>query len=412
MSDVRDYVRWRGDLSFTQDPIHPADILTFCELSYIHFDHLLEDPDTPVELADAGEVFLQRPDVEEKIRSKYDPELLRLAADSRRFGQTRLCGYRDLLDPDRDTQFAAVTFLLDDGTAVITFRGTDSTVVGWKEDFNMSFQQSVPAQRLAQQYVRQVGLCFPGKIVICGHSKGGNMAVFSAARSSPMLQQQIQAVYNLDGPGFSDYLMGDPGYKTMVPRIHTFVPQSSIIGMLMDHEEPYTIIKSKQIGVLQHDIFNWEVMGPEFIPMEEITADSRFLNETIRNWAASLSNQQRNQIVDAMFDLLAQGNVEDAGEIFTARNLKNYVKILSGDEEKRKLLSDGFLVFMDAAKQTMTAVSQQKALESTPRKKGLLQKLADTTRIQAETLRLQAEALRQQSESRKAAQNEEKQLPE
>lgn len=273
---------------------------------------------------------------------------------------------------EQDTQFFAMTFLLDDGSAMVTFRGTDSSVVGWKEDFNMSFQQTVPSQLLAQQYLRQISYEHAGPIRVCGHSKGGNMAVFSAARSAPGLQKRILDVYNNDGPGFSDYLMGDPGYKAVVPIIHTFVPQSSIIGMLMDHEEPYTIIKSRQIGLMQHDVYNWEIMGPDFVPMEEITADSRFLNETIRKWYASMDNLQRNQVVDAVFGMLEQGNVEDAGEILSPKNIRSYVKILGANQEMRKTIAGEIGGFLEAAKLTMTQVSQQKELES-PRKN--LQKL-------------------------------------
>ena len=369
MSDIRDYICWRGDLTFTQDPFNPVDGLTFSALSYIRFESVLKPGDKPRFLRDVARDFLEQENSEDLIRSKNDPELLALASDSQRFGSCRISDFRSITDRDQDTQFFAMTFLPDDGSAVIVFRGTDFTVVGWKEDFNMSFQQTVPAQMLALQYVRETAYSHPGPIRICGHSKGGNMAVFAAARSAPGLQQRILDVYNNDGPGFSEYMMGDPGYKAIVPVIHTFVPQSSIIGMLMDHEEPYTIIKSRPIGLMQHDVYNWEVKGPGFVPMEEITADSRFLNATIRNWAASMDNQQRNQVVDAVFGLLEQGNVEDATDILNIRNLRNYVKILGANEEMRKTIGSEIQGFLEAARQTMLQVAQQKELEA-PRPSG------------------------------------------
>ena len=364
MSDIRDYVRWRGDLRFQQDPVHPVDALVFSALSYIRMEEVLKEEEGPRLLRDLGRELLEREDLSDLIRSKNDPDLLALASDSNRFGACQVLRCRSLLDPAQDTQFFAVTFLLDDGSAMIAFRGTDFTVVGWKEDFNMSFQQTVPAQELALDYVREVSFSLPGPIRICGHSKGGNLAVFSAARSSPMLQQRIQAVYNNDGPGFSDYLMGDPGYKAIVPVIHTFVPQSSIIGMLMDHEEPYTIIKSRQIGLMQHDVYNWEIHGPRFVPMEEITADSRFLNETIRKWYASMDNAQRNQVVDTVFGLFEEGQVADATEILSPRNIHRYVNILGANENMRKTLSGELQSFLEAARETMTQVAQQKELDS------------------------------------------------
>ena len=348
MADVRDYLKWRGDLPFCRDPINRVDALVFCALSYIHFDELAVDGIT---LEEAAEQFLQLENMEGRIRSRLDPELLELAGKSRRFGTAKLFHYRSRLVREEDTQFAAVTFLTEDGTAFITFRGTDSTITGWKEDFNMSFQQTVPSQRLALEYTREVALLHDGPILLGGHSKGGNMAVFAGARSSPMIQEQILAVYNNDGPGFSDYMMGDPGYLAMVPKIHTFVPQSSIIGMLMDHEEPYTIIRSKQLGLLQHDVYNWEIQGPDFLPMEEITTDSRFLNLAIRNWAASLSNQQRNQIVDAFFGVLESGE-DSTDAIFHPRSIVGYLKTLGADEETRKLLTGEFQNIVEIVRKT------------------------------------------------------------
>ena len=361
MSDVLDYLRWRGDLPFTRDPVNPVDALIFCALSYLHYEELTQDGET---LRQAAERFFALEDVSDRIRSKNDPELLALAAESERFGTAQLYFYRSLLIREEDTQFAAVTFLLEDGSAFLAFRGTDSTITGWKEDFNMSFQQTVPAQRLALDYTREAALALDGPIYLGGHSKGGNLAVFAAARCGPMVQQRIRGIYNNDGPGFSEYLMGDPGYLAMVPKIHTYVPQSSIIGMLMDHEEPYTIIRSKQIGLLQHEIYNWEVMGPGFLPMKEITAESRFMNLAIRNWAAGLSNQERNQIVDAFFDVLDTGNPEDSTDaLLHPRSIYSYIKTLGANEETRKLLTEEFQNLLEVIWKTRAQFFDQREKE-------------------------------------------------
>ena len=322
MANILDYIQWRGDLTFTQDPPNAVDALIFSALSYIHYGCRAEaQPQTPVTLREAAEDFFSLEDADDRIRVKNDLVILRMAAASLRFGQTKLCMYRDLLIPEQETQFAAMTFLLDDGSMFLAFRGTDSTLVGWKEDFNMTFQQSVPAQRLAQEYVRQVALEYGAPMRLGGHSKGGNMAVFAAARSSPMLQQRILEVYNNDGPGFTKYLMGDPGYLAMVPRIKTFLPQSSVIGMLLDHEEPYTVIRSKNVGLMQHDLYSWELMGREFITMDGLTESSHFLDATIKNWFAEMTNQERNQLVDAMFTLLGSSGADHAADLFQPKNI-------------------------------------------------------------------------------------------
>ena len=353
MANIFDYLKWRGDLSFSQDPPNEVDALVFSGLSYIRFGAVAEHyPQQPVSLKEAAEAFFALEGYETCCRVEKDLELLRAATQTRRFGEIKLCMYRDLLIPEQETQFAAMTFLLDDGSMFLSFRGTDNSLVGWKEDFNMTFQQTIPAQRLALQYVREVALEHYRPIRLGGHSKGGNLAVFAAARSSPMIQERIEEVFNNDGPGFTKYLMGDPGYVAMVPKIKTYVPQSSVIGMLLEHEEPYTVIRSKSIGLLQHDLYTWDVMGKDFILVEEITEGSQFVDATIKTWFAEMTNQEREQLVDVMFALLGSGGAENVYDLLHPKNIRTYIKTLSSDVNLRRVLSSEFTGLIEAARRT------------------------------------------------------------
>ncbi len=358
MANVFDYLKWRGDLTFSQDPPNAVDALIFSGLAYIRFCSGLDE--SPVSLKAASEAFFAQEDYASGCRVQKDIDLLRAAVETRRFGELSICMYRDLLIPEQETQFAAVTFLLDDGTMFLAFRGTDNSLVGWKEDFNMTFQQTIPAQRLALQYTREVALKILRPMRLGGHSKGGNLAVFAAARSSPSFQQQILEVYNHDGPGFTQYLMGDPGYKAMVPKIRTCVPQSSVIGMLLEHEEPYTVIRSKSIGLLQHDLYTWDVLGKEFIPVEEITENSQFLDATIKTWFADMTNQERSQLVDVLFALLGSGGAENVYDLLHPRNIKTYIKTLSSDMNLRRILSAEFSGLIEAARKTKVRFDEKR----------------------------------------------------
>lgn len=350
MANILDYLQWRGDLSFTQDPANAVDSMVFCVLSYIRFSGTKElEGNRSLTLKEAAAVFFQLPDCRFRCRGKTDLDVLAAAAKTGRFGNLRLTFYREEFVPEEDTQFAAETYLLDDGSAYVVFRGTDKTLVGWKEDFNMCFQQTVPSQRLAVEYVREIYSEYTLPMRLCGHSKGGNLAIFAAARSSPMIQESILEVYNNDGPGFTEYMMGDPGYLTMVPRIHTYVPQSSVVGMLMDREEPYTIVHSSQVGILQHDTYTWSVMGREPVLAHELTADAQFIRSTARNWLQETDLEERNQLVEALFTMLTYGNVERAPDIFQPKNWKNYLKLVGSDENIRKVLTGEFENFLEAA---------------------------------------------------------------
>lgn len=362
MAGILDYVAWRGDLSFSQDAFNAVDAVVFCALSYVRYTgRAASAPDVPIPLPEAAAEFLAQEDAAEHVRTKTDLDLLRLAAASRRFGGSLLCSYRNLFIPEQETQFAAMTFLLDDGTQALVFRGTDGTLVGWKEDFNMAFQQSVPAQRLALEYVREAALARSEPMRLVGHSKGGNLAVFAAARSSPMIQGRILDVYNNDGPGFTEYMMGDPGYLAVVDKIHTFVPQSSVIGMLLEHEEPYTVVHSKSVSVWQHDLYSWELMGNRLITLDSVTKDSVFVDATIKNWLASMTNQERNQFVDAVYSLVSAGGADRPGEILQPRRMKAYLKVISADEQLRRLLSTEFLGLVDAARKAYVETERAKA---------------------------------------------------
>ena len=361
MSDIFDYLKWRGDLCFSQDPPNELDALVFSGLSYIRFGALGDAyPEHPVLLKDAAEAFFSLEGYETCCRVEKDLDLLRAAVQTRRFGESKLCMYRDLLIPEQETQFAAMTFLLDDGSMFLAFRGTDNSLVGWKEDFNMTFQQTIPAQRLALQYVREAAMEHDRPMRLGGHSKGGNLAVFAAARSSPLIQERIVQVFNNDGPGFTKYLMGDPGYVAMVPRIRTYVPQSSVIGMLLEHEEPYTVIRSKSIGLLQHDLYTWDVLGKEFLSVEEITEGSQFVDATIKTWFADMTSQEREQLVDVMFALLGSGGADNVYDLLHPRNIKTYIKTLSSDVNLRRILSEEFTGLIEAARRTKSRFDEER----------------------------------------------------
>ncbi len=350
MTDMIDYLKWRGDILFSQLPPNPVDALIFSTLAYISYDGIVpQEMHRWVMLEDVAGTFLTLPDADKKVRVKQDLELIKAAAETARFRRVGLSYYKNVLIPEEETQFAAVTFFLEDGSAFLTFRGTDNTLTGWKEDFNMSFQESVPAQRLALQYVQDFARISSVPIRLGGHSKGGNLAVYAAAKCDASVQLRIKEVYNQDGPGFTDNLMGYPGYQNMVPKIFTYVPQSSLIGMLLEHEEPYIVIKSRQIGVLQHDPYTWEVMGKDFIHMKEVTADSQFADKTIKAWLAKMDNNERDKFIDAVFELLASGDADYTYEIMHPKNVMAYLKTLGSDDEMRKVLAGELVKFVRIA---------------------------------------------------------------
>ena len=339
MADLFDYLLWRGDLPLDTVPPNPVDTLILSELSYLDLTGLVpEDFLHPVPLSVVAEAFLALPDREDRDRVKRDSELLAACAKTARFGRARLVFYRSELLPEMESQFAAVTWLLPGGCALITYRGTDLTLTGWKEDFNMSFQPCVPAQEKALRYLEAFARVHSGPIRLAGHSKGGNMAVYAAACCQPQLQERLLTVHNHDGPGFHSSMLASDGYRAILPKVRTFLPQSAVVGMLLEHEEPYTVIKSRQVSLLQHEPYSWEVLGGDFVRMEEIDENSRFLDSTLKTWLAGRTMQERNEFVDAVYELLTAGEVADVRHVILPKNVLRYLRTLTSDEQIRSIL--------------------------------------------------------------------------
>ena len=236
--------------------------------------------------------------------------------ESERFGKLLATKYINKIDQEQEKQFAAITVLMPDNTIFVSYRGTDNTIVGWKEDLNMSFKSHIASQISAKKYLEIIAQEYPDKkIRIGGHSKGGNVAVYAATFVNKEIKDRIINVYNNDGPGFCDDVIETPEYKEMIENVHTYIPQSSVIGRLMNHREKYTVVKSVQKGIMQHDLYSWEVLGKEFVTLEEVTNGSEFVDKTIKEWLENVEPTKREQVIDVVFDILNTTDAQTMKEI-------------------------------------------------------------------------------------------------
>lgn len=237
-----------------------------------------------------------------------DPAIMhsfvRTVAANPRFSGLRVGAFAERFDTDEQTQTAALTFLLPDGTLVLSFRGTDDSLVGWKEDFNMAFQYPVPAQRMAADYICAVAKLWPGDMILTGHSKGGNSAVYAAMNAPAKIRKRIAAVYSLDGPGFPEHVVTSEPYLSTVSKVHKIVPDSSIIGMVLETPEPCVVVKADCEGLMQHFAFAWQVDGDAFVRVDDIAPSSHEFNSSFNRWMTGLSREEREHAVDALFQVV------------------------------------------------------------------------------------------------------------
>ena len=310
MTNIFDYLKWRGDLTLKQAEFNEVDSLILCELSYINFEGIVSSKlSETITIEEAGRKFRQMDKSDERFITGFlipnqIIDLLEAVSESVRFKDMLLCGYVNRVDLEQEKQFSAVTVRLDEQNIFVAYRGTDDTIVGWKEDFNMVFATPVPAQLEAVNYLKFVGENTQRDLLVGGHSKGGNLAVYASAYVEKSIQDRIINVYNFDGPGFNEDIILSEGFKDIWERVFTFVPQSSIIGMLLEHEEEYIVVNSKQIGIFQHDPFSWEVMGSRLVYTNEVDKYSKFVDRTLKDWISSMDEQQKELFIDTLYELL------------------------------------------------------------------------------------------------------------
>ena len=311
-----DYLFWVGNFSFSQLPFNQLDALVFAIISYIPFDLIFKEQEKTflkmrekkISVAKASLIFFEEMDVEAIAKQgEFDEKniwLLHQMAKSKRYNLVKIFSYVNKFDEDIEKQFCALTLELPQKKYVVSYRGTDNKLVSWKEDFNLSFMSVIPSQSEASLYFNKIAKQHIGTFYLVGHSKGGNLAAYAALHSLPLVQKRIAAIYNFDGPGFGYDTIETKLYKKIEGKLITVVPRSSVVGMLLQHEEPYTVVESSNLGLLQHDPFSWEIGFSSFKEIPEISKSSQKIGATLRTWLKKMDKSQIQIFVDTIYDIL------------------------------------------------------------------------------------------------------------
>jgi hypothetical protein len=318
MADIFDYLLWRGDLSFENAPFNPVDNIILSQLAYLPLDGIVPGPDenAGITVASAAGSFadkLAANGLQGPVIFKKDPAFMLALGQADRFKDCLLYRYVNLIDVNREEQFSAFC-INHDGLTSVVYRGTDATVVGWKENFNMSFSEAVPSQLAAVSYLEEAAEKTKGPLFLCGHSKGGNLAIYAAAACSKKIQKRIAGIYTNDAPGFHRRFIESDGFCEIKQHIHSFIPQSSIVGMLFEHGNNYTVIKSSQTGILQHELYSWDVTHNDMVRLDDVDQGSRFAAKTLREWIDGLDNERRRQLSETLFGILHDAEIKSFSE--------------------------------------------------------------------------------------------------
>lgn len=359
MNNCFDYLKWRGDLSFCQDPFNEIDGMILSRFVYAPFDGIVSSSVRErITLGEACVKMLELPNLSQLVLNSEDIRLYETLMNTKRYQELELCNFRNIIDDRTQTQFCAITVKIMDGLYGIVFRGTDNTLVGWKEDFNMMFTHPVPCQQLAAEYVEDTGLRIRGKCILCGHSKGGNIAIYGGVFCNKSLQKRILRIYNYDGPGFPRHVLESKEYGQMLEKIVTYMPQGSIFGMLLEHNELTVLVRSEASnGLLQHNTYTWELEGPYFVDMDERSASSRMVDDTLKEWISQMSIEKREKFVESLYAVISRTNattLNELGENWMA-NMRTVSAGVKGlDKDTKEIINEGIRVFKSSAKNAVS----------------------------------------------------------
>ena len=287
-----------------------------------------------------------------------DPKNIKLnlfaLAASPRFRTMCAHDYLSLFDAEQETQFAAMTFTAKKQFVYVGFRGTDTSLAGWKENFNMAFADAVPAQHQAERYLEAIAAKTTGPLYVGGHSKGGNLAEYAALKASPETQARIERVFIHDGPGFKEGTFSDKDYEPLQGRIHKTIPTESFVGILLESQAPVHVVKSRAKGLDQHSVFSWEVDDAldDFAYAGEMPESTKLMAESLRAWLARFDDREREAVVESVFRAIEASGADDAGDLLSggSKSIAILVDALKKAEvSDRDTLIDAGKTFIGAA---------------------------------------------------------------
>ena len=366
MEKMMDYLKWRGDIPFSVSPLNEADIFLISKIGAIDWTGIIDRDGDPVPFFYAAEQYFMRYGQEGAEKVKLAGinliPVIRVASESERFRSLGLSGFVNIVDERKTEQFSALVVSLPDNVRFVTFRGTDDNILAWKENFYLSCSDYVSAQRDALSYLRYRATLFDGPIILGGHSKGGNLAIYAACTAEETLKDRIKAVYSFDGPGFRSSYYDTPGYKSIKEKIHKIIPKNSLVGTLLDNPKGVITVNSEDFGINGHDGFNWETCATGFVKCSSLSKSSRVFDKSIDSVLKGMNTDSRREFIDSLFDILDSSGASTVTEL-TGKGKKVLLSLgldlLRDDETKQFITTLVKQIASDYVAETQRALREE-----------------------------------------------------
>lgn len=360
MATINGYLDYNKNRSFKDFAFNEADILCLNELGYFCFEELDASIDFSKDV-NLHEVLMpyvtgEKPFNHSFLVTEERVKLLQKVVASKRFVNLNLSDYVNDVDAEYDRQFSAMVFTLPEiNHHQLVFRGTDDTMIGWKEDFKLTYVQEIPAHRAAVAYLEAYFEKYAGKVTVSGHSKGGNLALYAVAHVNDLLREQIEKVYMLDAPGLQEKGLESDGYKAIRERVTVIRPEESIVGIMLYNDIEPIVVKSNASGIMQHALTSWQFNEEtgELILAERQTDLSQNLEKTFKQWMKELSSQELKILFDILFDTLMSSGIHSINDVtidreFGAKLATSIASFYSIGTEKKLLLAKSAKLFLQA----------------------------------------------------------------
>lgn len=331
MNTIAEYIKWRGDLTFEQSPLNEVDSYIIAKIGTMDLKGVVPEGGESIGIGDALELYMDKMGERAAeigiLASKHIFPAVQGIASSERFKDLRLAAYVSRVNNNTMEQFSALSILFPDGRVYVSFRGTDDSIVGWKENFMLAVDDEVPAQKDALAYLMMVSQLYDGRLIVGGHSKGGNLAVYASAMAIHDIQDRIDIIYSFDGPGFKPGFTSNAGYMNISGRIKKIIPQYSLVGTLLECGGKPKIVNSFKVGPAAHDGFVWEVMGPSFVECPELSRSSRTFDESLDKVLDEMTAEEKKEFIDEFFNVIEDIGVDDLKDM-TENGLRKALNLM------------------------------------------------------------------------------------
>ncbi len=332
------YARLYQDIPFTSKSFTDIDALILAQMSYYIYNasssgkNAFSHPVSHFLVGNPQELITGM------LTADDDHVLIELLKQGGRHGDLKVANHVDIFDKDTLQQFSATTYRIKRGEYYIAFRGTDNTIIGWQEDFNLSFLSEIPSQKSAVQYALEMMKRYRGHFYFGGHSKGGNLAVYAAAMLPPKMQRRVTRIYNFDGPGFSEDFYHREEYLKIRDFVYKYIPQSSIIGLLLEKEKNYMVIESSAANILQHNPYSWIVLNDRFQFLDSIDSSALLWKTSIDHWLAEMDLNERRIVVETLFGIISSTGATCFSEMTepSQERIKNLISSITDTDSAAK----------------------------------------------------------------------------